>query len=270
MEQLEDRRLLAVMFADSFEDGQWNNAWVEDSQNDWFDSSQRAVDGARSAEIDGRATDATLTLADPIDLSGVDTAELTFSWFIEKNWDTGEYMALDVHTGGNWQEVERLSGNVDQENTWHQETIDLSGYLTTDFKLRFRANVSGGREDGNVDNVKIEGTTLGSSFSINDVQTTEGDSGTTDISFTVTRGGDTSGSATVAYATADDTATTGDGDYLATSGTLNFAAGETTQQITVSINGDTTLEETETFTLELSNPSSGDTISDSTGLATIV
>ncbi|MCP4785159.1 MAG: hypothetical protein GY903_18320 [Fuerstiella sp.] len=150
LQRLENKCLLTVLFADSFEDGQWNGQWVEDSQNDWFDSSQRAVDGNRSAEVDGRATDAGLTLADPIDLSGYDCAELTYSWFIEKKWDSGEYIALDVQTAGNWQEVQTLQGNVDQEDVWHHETMDLSGFLSNDFKIRFRANVSGGREDGNV------------------------------------------------------------------------------------------------------------------------
>jgi len=78
-ERLEDRRLLAadVLLADSFESGQWNGTWVEDSQNDWFDSSNRAFEGSHSAEVDGRATDAALTLADPIDLTTYDSAELT-------------------------------------------------------------------------------------------------------------------------------------------------------------------------------------------------
>ena len=42
---------------------------VEDSQNDWFTSTQRETDGSYSAEVDGRATDATLTLANSVDLS---------------------------------------------------------------------------------------------------------------------------------------------------------------------------------------------------------
>ena len=42
-----------------------------------------------------------------------------------------------------------------------------------------------------------------------------------------------------------------DNDYQANSGTLNFAANETTKQITVLVNGDTTFETDETFTVHL-------------------
>ena len=142
------------VFADSFEVGEWNGQWVEDSQNDWFRSTQRATHGSRSAEVDGSATDATLTMATPVDLTPYGTAILTFDWLIEKGFDSGEYLALDVYDGS-WHELARLRGNVDPENTWHQETIDVSPYLADDFQVRFRAKVSGSREDANVDDVQI-------------------------------------------------------------------------------------------------------------------
>ncbi len=52
MESLERRQLLAadLLFEDSFESGStsndWGGNWVEDSQDDWFRSTQRATDGA--------------------------------------------------------------------------------------------------------------------------------------------------------------------------------------------------------------------------------
>ena len=143
-----------VEFEDSFEVSEWNGLWVEDSQNDWFRSTQRATDGSRSAEVDGSATDATLTMANPIDLSGKEDATLTFSWFIEGSWDDGEYIALDVFDGS-WHEIRVLRGNIDQENVWLHEVVNLSAYPVSDFKIRFRAKVSSSREDGNVDDVKI-------------------------------------------------------------------------------------------------------------------
>jgi Calx-beta domain/Metallo-peptidase family M12B Reprolysin-like len=73
---------------------------------------------------------------------------------------------------------------------------------------------------------------------------------------TVARSGGTASTATVAYATADGTATAGS-DYGATSGTLQFNPGETTKSFTVPILNDAVAEPAETFTVTLSSPSGG-------------
>ncbi|MFC1716754.1 tandem-95 repeat protein [Candidatus Poribacteria bacterium] len=149
-----------VIFQDSFEAGQWNGLWIEDSQNDWYRSTQRAVDGSYSAEVDGSASDATLTMANPINLAGKSDPTLTFSWFIESRWDSGEYIALDVSDDGgvSWHEIGVLRGNVNTEGVWHHESVNLSAYMVSNFKIRFRAKVSKSNEDGNVDNVRIAST----------------------------------------------------------------------------------------------------------------
>ena len=145
-----------VVFSDSFEAGEWSGLWVEDSQNDWFRSPQRATAGSYSAEVDGSATDATLTMATPLDLTPYGTATLTFDWYIESGLDAGEYLALDLFDGTTWNEMATLSGNVDPENTWHHETIPIGGqYLVDDFQLRFRAKMNKSDEDADVDNVQI-------------------------------------------------------------------------------------------------------------------
>ncbi len=76
---------------------------------------------------------------------------------------------------------------------------------------------------------------------------------------------------TVDYSTANGTATAGpSGDYTATSGTLTFNPGETSQTISVPIAGDTTDEPDETFTLALNNPTNAVLGTPSTATATIV
>ena len=120
-----------VVFEDSFEVSEWNGNWVEDSQNDWFRSSQRATHGSLSAEVDGSASNATLTMYTPIDLSAFTSVQLTFDWLIESGFDSGEYLGIDISTdgGANWQnDVRRLSGNVDSEDVWHSESVDLLAY----------------------------------------------------------------------------------------------------------------------------------------------
>src|SRR4029079_9317090 len=57
----------------------------------------------------------------------------------------------------------------------------------------------------------------------------------------------------VDFQTVDGTATTGDTDYQSNTGTITIAPNETTKQITILVNGDTTYESDENFTVHLSN-----------------
>jgi len=104
------------------------------------------------------------------------------------------------------------------------------------------------------------------SLSINNVTLAEGNTGTTSFIFTVTKTG--VGPASVSFQTQDGTATIADNDYQAASGTLTFNSGDTTQPITVLVNGDTTFEPDETFTVHLFGES-GATISNADGTGTI-
>ena len=107
------------------------------------------------------------------------------------------------------------------------------------------------------------------SFSINDVKATEGNSGTATVTFTVTASPAPTATATVNYSTANGTATAGS-DYAATSGTLTFNAGETTKTISVTINGDTVKEQNEFFYVNLSGASANASITDGQGIGIIV
>jgi hypothetical protein len=100
------------------------------------------------------------------------------------------------------------------------------------------------------------------------VSVTEGNSGTTNAVFTVSLSAASTQQVTVNYATADGTATTGNSDYTAKSGTLTFAPNTTSQPISVAVNGDTTVEPNEAFVVNLTSPT-GATILDGQGTATI-
>src|SRR5262249_40580046 len=104
-------------------------------------------------------------------------------------------------------------------------------------------------------------------LSINNVTVTEGNSGTTNAVFTVSLSAASSNAVTVAYATANGTATAGS-DYVGASGVLTFAAGTTSKMVTVTVNGDTTVEPNETFAVNLSSPVNA-TIADAQGVGTI-
>ncbi len=106
-------------------------------------------------------------------------------------------------------------------------------------------------------------------ISVNDIQVTEGNSGTTAATFTVTRAGNTTGASSVTYATSAVSAQNGTDFTRIPPATLNFAAGETSKTVTVWVNGDTQPENNETFLLVVSTPV-GAVITDTTGVATIV
>jgi hypothetical protein len=84
---------------------------------------------------------------------------------------------------------------------------------------------------------------------------TEGNAGTTPFTFTVILSAAYDAPVTVDYATLDETARAGS-DYQATSGTVSFAPGETSQTITVLVNGDRVAESSEYFWVYLTNSTS--------------
>lgn len=106
------------------------------------------------------------------------------------------------------------------------------------------------------------------SASVNSVTASEGNSGTTNFTFTVALSQTSASAVSVNYAASNGTATTADGDYAAASGTLNIPANTPSGTFNVVVNGDTKFEANETFTVTLSNPV-GCTIGTGTGTGTI-
>ena len=93
-------------------------------------------------------------------------------------------------------------------------------------------------------------------LSIDDTSVEEGDSGTSTATFTVdlNKAPSAEETVTVDYSTADGSAKAGK-DYKANSGTLTFNKGETSKEISVSVQGDTSAEKDEDFFLKLKNVS---------------
>jgi hypothetical protein len=93
----------------------------------------------------------------------------------------------------------------------------------------------------------------GGSIAIANASVTEGNGGTTPAAFTVTLSQTPAQAVTVQYATSNGSAVAGS-DYTATSGTVTFPAGSTSQTLNVPVIGDTLDEDDETFVVTLSNP----------------
>ena len=106
-------------------------------------------------------------------------------------------------------------------------------------------------------------------LSIADAAIVEGNSGSTDLVFTVTRSGGSDGAVSASFLTIFGNA---DAFDLASpfTGTVSFADGQTTATITIAIAGDTVIEPDETFQILLLDPVGGVSIADSTATGTIL
>ena len=131
--------------------------------------------------------------------------------------------------------VPTVDDNIDEPNETITLTASTSGQVTPSTATGTIID----NDDAPV--ISIVGATL-----VNE------DAGT--VTYTVSLTNPSSTAVTVDYATSNGTATAG-ADYGANSGTLTFAAGEVTKTVTVAITDDTLFENSENYTIALSNPS---------------
>ncbi len=106
-------------------------------------------------------------------------------------------------------------------------------------------------------------------LSIGDATVVEGNGDSTNIVFTVTRSGGSDGAVSAGWSFAPGSA---DGSDMTgpLSGTVNFAAGQTSATVTLKVAGDLAIEPDETFNVTLSSPTGGATIGTATGTGMIV
>lgn len=140
------------------------------------------------------------------------------------------------------------------------KTVNVSVIGDNVFELdeTFSVGLSAPSANATIATASATGTILNDetqpTLSINDVSIGEGNSGTKDMTFTVTLSGPSSQAITVDYVTANDTATAGS-DFSNAAGTLTFAPGTAlTRTITVVVSGDNVIEPNETFFVNLANP----------------
>src|SRR6185503_19966914 len=108
-------------------------------------------------------------------------------------------------------------------------------------------------------------------ISISDVTKYEGKKNqTTLFTFTATLSAAYDQPVTMSFQTVNGTAFTSDGDYVAKSGTLTFAPGETTKTITIEVKGDSKKEAHESFFVDLYNNSVNSLFNKNRGLGTIL
>uniref|UniRef100_UPI002026677E Calx-beta domain-containing protein n=1 Tax=Synechococcus sp. MU1655 TaxID=2508355 RepID=UPI002026677E len=276
----------SILFEETFEDSAtWGRNWGLDPLTGWQRSSRRATEGTSSGELNGNVNNGSMTSL-AIDLSGnYSSATLNFDWRIQRNLDNNESVSVDISNdnGESWTQNERtLRGNIDTENLWTQESIDLTSFIgSSEVRIRFRGTMNGQNERVNVDAIRvtaeniINGAAPILSISADASAQPEGAPGdTTTFLFTVTRTGDTSRSSSAEYTvTGSGSNPTDLQDFIGNSfpsGVVNFAAGEDTQIISIEIAGDSILEQDETFSVTLTSPTNASiSPSNASAIATI-
>jgi hypothetical protein len=115
---------------------------------------------------------------------------------------------------------------------------------------------------------ELERRACPAAISIANVALSEGTNASPVARFTVSLSGKATTPVAVNWMTVDGTATVADNDFLASSGTIVFARGQTSKTVSVYIRGDAIPESDESFSIRLSN-AVGATISKAMGTATI-
>ena len=184
-----------------------------------------------------------------------------------------DYDALDFSSPTTSGTVGALDGNAAANRTAISYTISgLNIPNGATFWIRWSDfNVSGSDDGLAIDDFALTPNPAGVYLSINDVSVTEGQSGTTLATFTVSLSAPApAGGVTFDIATQDNTATTADNDYSARSLTAQaIPEGSQFYLFQVTVIGDTNIEPNETFFVNVTNIV-GAIISDGQGIGTIL
>ncbi|MFM7713372.1 MAG: Calx-beta domain-containing protein, partial [Microcystis sp.] len=159
-------------------------------------------------------------------------------------------------------------------------TVDVQGDTTVEPNENFTVTLSNPTNGATITTATAIGTIQNDDVAVptlaiaaTSANQAEGNSGSKAFTFTVTRGDNTTGTNNVNWAVAGTgTNPANASDFVGgvlPSGVVSFAAGETSKVITVNVQGDTTVEPDENFTVTLSTPTNGATITTATATGTI-
>ena len=199
-----------------------------------------------------------------------DGSEFTFDLAFSENVKAGYARVRDDAVRATGATIEKARRKTQGSNqSWTIEVKPLgTGQIAISLPATSDCDATGAicTDDGRKLSHATSATVLGPvGISIGDVEVVEGANAVLVFAVSLTRAA--SSALTVDYATSDGTATAG-ADYNSTSGTLTINAGSSSGSIEVSVIDDEHNEGSETFTLTLSNASSGD-LTDSSATGTI-
>ena len=155
-------------------------------------------------------------------------------------------------------------------------TVNVAGDAAVEADEGFTVTLSGASTGASIGTASATGTVRNDDATLAiaavSADLPEGHAGTTAFTFTVTRAGDTSSAHSAAWAVTGSGANAASAaDFIGgalPSGTVSFAAGETSKTITVNVAGDAAVEADEGFTVTLSGASAGANIASASASAT--
>ncbi len=218
-----------------------------------------SIDSPSVTEGDSGSTDLTFTAT----LSAASVQQVTVAWAEGTGGTATSGTDYTTITGGTLTFTAGTTSQTFNVAVTGDTTDELNETVVVTLGSPTNATIATGAGTGTI--TDDDGPTL----SINSPSVTEGDSGSTNLTFTATLSAASVQPVTVAWAEgAGGTATSGT-DYTAvTGGTLTFAAGTLSQTFTVAVTGDTTDEVDETVVVTLSSPTNA-TIATGAGTGTI-
>ena len=177
--------------------------------------------------------------------ASLEAASISLAWDANEKSDLAGYIVSYGTTSG----VYTNQVTVGNQTTWTLTGLTAGQHYYFALKAYNHAQLQS-PFSVEVDGVAPTGPTP-SVLNLNNVNVTEGASGTALATFTATLSPVSTQTVTVNFTTVNGTAT-GGSDYVAASGILTFAPGVSTRPIGVTLNGDTTVEPNETFSVTLS------------------
>ncbi|MCL6267962.1 beta strand repeat-containing protein [Flagellimonas myxillae] len=233
-----------------------NNDGTQNFDNNWDETGDDDSPSSGRIEIVGNELEFnnidSRTIFRDLDLSGASSVTLDLDYDANSRGNESLLVQLWNDNTSSYQTVATIN-STNTGSVSHNLTADQ---ISSNSSIRFVGGDSnwGGSETIYIDNVLFTAT-FSPTMIVNDITF---DEGTGNAVFTVTHtGANASGAFTVNFQTVNGTATSGS-DYTFTSGILNFngTSGDT-DNISVPITDDGTLESTETFTIQFTASSDG-------------
>jgi hypothetical protein len=198
---------------------------------------------ADASLTEGNAGTKTMTFT--VTLSDVSSRTVTVAWATAD--DVAVAPSDYTATGGTLTYTPGQTSKTVDVTTKGDIVAELDETFLLELSIPTNATIGDGRASGTIVDDELLPV-----IDIDAPSVTEGNTGTTTLTFTVSLSHPSEAPVTVDWATSPGTASVGT-DYVSGSGTVTFASLDTSETVTVTVNGDALYEQDETVAIDLSN-----------------